>query len=139
VRVIWSTRKANMPDNARLIPAALLKRAREMRQEPAPAETKMWNCLRDRQLSGFKFRRQTPLLPFIADFYCAKLGLIVELDGDSHADRETYDQQRTQRLIRNGFHVIRFFNSDVRSHLDSVLEEILFECERLSSSKSPSP
>jgi very-short-patch-repair endonuclease len=126
-----------MPDNVKLIPANLLKRARDMRQEPAPSEMKIWQRLRNRQLGGFKFRRQTPLPPFIADFYCAQLGLIVELDGDSHAEREIYDAERTKRLERNGLHVIRFLNIDVQMHLDNVLEEILYECERLSSSKSP--
>jgi very-short-patch-repair endonuclease len=125
--------------NIKLIPADLLQRARAMRHEPAPAEVKMWQCLRNRQLGEYKFRRQTPLPPYIADFYCAELELVVELDGDSHAEREHYDARRTQRLIRDGLHVIRFLNVDVQSHLDSVLEEILCECEQLSNPKSPSP
>jgi very-short-patch-repair endonuclease/prenyltransferase beta subunit len=124
---------------SKLIPADLLKRARAMRQEAAPAEVKLWRCLRDRQLGGFKFRRQAPQPPYIADFYCAQLQLVIELDGDSHAEQEAYDARRTQRLTRDGLHVIRFLNTDVQSHLDSVLGEILCECERLLSSKSPSP
>ena len=99
----------------------------------------MWRCLRDRQLGGFKFRRQSPQPPYIADLFCAQIQLIVELDGDSHAEQEAYDARRTQRLMRGGLHVIRFLNTDVQSHLDAVLEEILRECDRLSTSKSPSP
>ena len=110
-----------------------------MRQESAPAEKKLWKCVRDRQLGGYKFRRQQPTPPFIANFCCVRLSLIVELDGDSHGDRMTYDANRTQRLEMNGYHVIRFLNDDVFSHLDCVLEEILAECERLDVRKSPSP
>jgi len=123
----------------RPIPAELLKRAREMRQNPAPAEAKLWQCLRNPQLGGFKFRRQTPLPPFIADFYCAECRLVIELDGDSHADNEAYDARRTKRLERDGLKVIRFLNTDVQSHLDAVLTEILGECERFAGSKSPHP
>jgi very-short-patch-repair endonuclease len=125
--------------NIKLIPAELLARARAMRHEPAPAESKLWQCLRNRQLGGFKFRRQAPLVPYIADFYCVELALIVELDGDSHAERTEYDARRTVRLTRDEKHVIRFLNVDVFQHLDAVLSEILGECERLANSKSPSP
>jgi very-short-patch-repair endonuclease len=122
-----------------LIPTELLKRAREMRHASVSTEYKLWQCLRDRQLGGFKFRRQHPKPPFIADFYCAEAKLIVETDGDSHQERETYDASRTVRLERDGMHVIRFVNDDVHRHLDSGLDEILRECERLSQQKSPSP
>ena len=114
--------------NERLTPADLLAHARAMRREPAPAEAILWQCLRNRQLGGYKFRRQTPLPPFIADFYCAELRLIVELDGDSHSESELYDASRTERLMRDGYRVIRFLNVDVFSHVDAVLEEILCEC-----------
>ena len=110
-----------------------------MRHEPAPAEERLWQLLRNRQLGGFKFRRQTPMPPYIADFYCAELGLIVELDGDSHAETAQYDSRRTSKLVINGMAVIRFANTDVFDHMDAVLEEILDECERIASSKSPSP
>jgi len=84
--------------------------------------------LRNRQLSGFKFRRNQPTPPFIADFYCAEIGLIVELDGASHERRAAYDGSRTIRLARDGHHVIRFLNVDVFDHLDAVLEAIVAEC-----------
>jgi very-short-patch-repair endonuclease len=122
-----------------LISADLLAHARAMRHDAVSSEHKLWQYLRDRQLGGFKFRRQHPRPPFIADFYCAEAKLIVETDGDSHADREEYDASRTVRLTRDGLHVIRFVNDDVHRHLDVVLEEILQECERLTGSRSPSP
>ena len=116
----------------------LLERARAMRHEAAPAEQKLWQFLRDRQLGGFKFRRQHPTPPFVADFYCHQSQLVVELDGDSHSDRDAYDASRTKRLERDGLRVIRFVNEDVFWHLDNVLEEILLECERYSP-RGPSP
>jgi very-short-patch-repair endonuclease len=125
--------------NVRLIPATLLQRARAMRHDPAPAEAQLWHCVRDRHLGGYKFRRQRPMPPYIADFCCVQLRLVIELDGDSHADQAAYDARHTQRLERDGQHVIRFANDDVRWHLDSVLEAILGECERLDARKKPSP
>jgi very-short-patch-repair endonuclease len=117
----------------------LLERARVMRHEPSPAEKKLWQRLRDRQLNGLKFRRQHPVSRnYIADSYCHDAKLVVELDGDSHGDREQYDARRTKRLERDGLHVIRFLNDDVFWHLDAVLEEILRECQTYSEN-IPSP
>ncbi len=114
------------------VPPVLLARARAMRHDGAPAEQKLWQCLRGRQLCGFKFRRQQVLGRYIADFFCAEVRLVVELDGESHGERQEYDARRTKRLEREGLHVIRFENDDVFSFTDAVLEEILRECERLS-------
>ena len=120
------------------VPPVLLERARAMRHEAAPAEQKLWQCVRGRQLCGYKFRRQQPLPPYVADFFCAEAKLVVELDGESHGERQAYDARRTQRLVRGGLNVIRFENDDVFHFLDSVLEEILRECERLASHPSVS-
>jgi very-short-patch-repair endonuclease len=106
----------------------LLKRAKSMRQDPAAAEKKLWAHLRNRQLGGFKFRRQQAIEPFIADFFCASVKLIIELDGD----RQSYDSSRTRYLERDGNRVMRFVNDDVFWHLDEVLNHILSECERFS-------
>ena len=108
---------------------ALLSRARAMRAESAPAERKLWKCLRDRQLNGFKFRRQHVAGAYITDFYCHAAALIVEIDGESHEHRATYDATRAQILNRGGDRVIRFANEDVYDFLDAVLEEILLQCE----------
>src|SRR5215218_143842 len=110
------------------VPPLLLERAREWRRSNIPAESKLWQCLRNRQLGGFKFRRNQPLAPFIADFFCAELGLIIELDGASHGPRLSYDAARTVRLERDGHAVLRFLNEDVFHYLDAVLEAILAEC-----------
>ena len=110
-----------------------------MRKTPAPAEQKLWRCLRDRQLNGFKFRRQHVTGAYIADFYCHAVHLIVEIDGVSHGHRESYDSTRTEILLRGGDRVIRFANEDVHDFLDAVLGEILAECENHSPPNAPSP
>ncbi|MGD1276613.1 MAG: DUF559 domain-containing protein [Tepidisphaeraceae bacterium] len=84
---------------------------------------------------AFKFRRQQAMNGYIVDFYCAAAKLAVELDGDSHSDRAAYDRLRTQKLNQCGLKLIRFENSDVFDHLDSVLESILECCLE----KNPSP
>ncbi|HEX4792294.1 MAG TPA: DUF559 domain-containing protein [Humisphaera sp.] len=118
----------------------LLTHARDMRQKPAPAEQKIWYRLRDRRLNGFKFRRQVAIGAYIADFVCEACKLIVELDGDSHADQRQYDERRTAELNAHGYAVIRFLNTDVHDHLDTVLLEILRQCEaRSTPNAGPSP
>src|SRR5687768_12460175 len=101
-----------------------LSRVRAARSEASPAERKLWSRLRSRQLQGFKFRRQVWLGPFIADFFCAEARLIVEVDGDTHAFQQQYDQCRTAWLAREGFRVVRVANSDVMQNVDGVLAYI---------------
>jgi very-short-patch-repair endonuclease len=117
----------------------LLSRARAMRGEPAPVEEKLWWHLRNRRLGGFKFRRQTPLQTFVADFFCFECKLVVELDGGSHGERSEEDRVRTRILERDGMRVIRFYNSDLNEHLDAVLAAILSACESNATPHAPSP
>jgi ATP-dependent DNA helicase RecQ len=117
----------------------ILASARELRQPQTPAEKKLWAHLRNRQLGGFKFRRQHPIGPFIVDFYCAACQLVIEIDGESHAEQVEYDLARTAWLNEQGYHVVRFINRDVFQHLDDVLEAILGECQKLSSPSPPAP
>jgi very-short-patch-repair endonuclease len=86
--------------------------------------------LRNRNLGGFKFRRQQPVAPFIADFYCVEAKLVIEVDGDSHGERREYDERRTQEIAKDGARVMRFTNSEVSGSLDAVLEAILTECQK---------
>lgn len=87
------------------------------------AERKLWSHIRDRQLLGCKFVRQLPVGPFIADFACREADLIIELDGGQHADNAS-DEQRTQVLAQHGYAVIRFWNGDILTNIDGVLEAI---------------
>lgn len=93
-----------------------------MRRKPTEAEARLWYSLRNRQLDGFKFRRQELLLGNIVDFLCEQAKFIVEIDGGQHTP-ET-DAARTAMLESAGYTVIRFWNNDVLSNTDGVLLEI---------------
>ncbi len=99
------------------------ERARSLRASQTEAERRIWGRLRNRQLFGFKFVRQEQIGPFFADFACREANFIVELDGSQHAG-STYDDQRTEILEERGYRVIRFWNTDVLSHTDDVLQLI---------------
>jgi len=88
------------------------------------AEKRLWSALRDRRLVGYKFRRQRPIGPFIVDFACVERKLIVEADGGQHAGSER-DEQRTARLERRGWRVLRFWNNDILANPSGVVETIL--------------
>ena len=100
-------------------------RARALRQSQTDAESLLWYRLRNRQLLGLKFRRQRPIGPYIADFACIEIGLVIELDGSQHAEQLAYDGQRAAVMQQNGFQTLRFWNNDVLTQTDSVVEKIL--------------
>jgi very-short-patch-repair endonuclease len=87
------------------------------------AEWRLWYYLRGAGL-GLSFRRQHPIGPYFADFYCASLKLVIELDGSQHAERENHDAARTAYLNQAGIAVLRFWNNDVMDNLDGVCREI---------------
>jgi len=97
---------------------------RRLRRNQTDAERALWFRLRDRRLSGWKFRRQAPFDRFIVDFICAEARLIIELDGGQHAMRSEQDANRTAVLDSMGYLVLRFWNNDVLSNIDGVLEVI---------------
>ena len=89
------------------------------------AERRLWQSLRQRQLNGYKFRRQQPLGPYIVDFVCFEARLIVELDGSQHQQQEAYDHARDAWLRQQGYRVLRFWNNAVFENHDGVLMSIL--------------
>ena len=99
-------------------------RARTMRGAPTDAELRLWCLLRDRRLSGFKFRRQVPVGPYIVDFLCVGAKLIVEADGSQHAESPR-DKARDAYLGSQGWKVLRFWNNEVLQNREGVLETIL--------------
>ncbi len=108
-----------------------IKIARKLRRDQTDAEKLIWSKLRGGRLEGYKFRRQHPLPPYIADFFCERENLIVEIDGGQHTPE--YDAERTAELTKRGHRIIRFWNNDVLENLDSVMETILMTF------KDPSP
>jgi very-short-patch-repair endonuclease len=83
------------------------------------AERKLWFALRDRRFAQFKFRRQVPVGPFIADFVCFETRLVVEIDGGQHAG-SLADKRRDRWFAKNNFWVLRFWNNEVLSNLEGV-------------------
>ncbi|WP_237245962.1 endonuclease domain-containing protein [Sphingopyxis witflariensis] len=84
--------------------------ARKLRRNDTEAEKRLWSALRSRQFLGLKFRRQSPVGEFIADFLCEGMRIIVQADGGQHADNPA-DTDRTVRLQAAGYHVIRYWNN----------------------------
>ena len=100
--------------------------SRENRKQATESEKLLWEQLRDRNLYGLKFRRQHPVSDFIADFYCDKCKLIIEIDGAYHnyIEQKQYDDGRTYELNELKITVIRFTNTEVIEDMNFVLGEI---------------
>ena len=103
-------------------------RARHMRTKMTPAERALWYALRNRLFLGLKIRRQVPIGPFIADFYCADHRLIIEADGSGHGSR--HDIERDQWLSQKGFRVLRLPNRDILTNRPSCLAAIAAQTPR---------
>jgi very-short-patch-repair endonuclease len=99
-------------------------RARQLRQTGNPPEVILWRHLKARRLHGLKFRRQEPMGPYFADFYCGEARLAVEIDGVSHLDRDAYDRARDDHLRGHGVTVLRIPAVDIHQNLESVLIRI---------------
>ena len=98
-------------------------RARRLRRDSTDAERRLWYRLRSRQIKGAKFVRQDTIGPYVVDFVCREQRLIIEVDGGQHAT-DPRDAARDQWLADRGYRVLRFWNNDVLSNTDGVLEAI---------------
>lgn len=118
-----------MPSKKRSLPYAanLKEKARELRNQPTPAEKKFWNGLRKMPFyESLTFNRQKPIGSYIVDFYSHRQKLVIEIDGDSHGTTVTKkkDIERTRFLNSQGLTVFRFSNSEVEKNLEAVMVEI---------------
>ena len=109
------------------------KHARELRKNLTDSEKELWEQLRNRRLSGYKFLRQHPIIYkadykglnyFIADFYCDSKKTVIELDGSIHDEKEEYDQFRDEEMKLIGLHVLRLKNEEL-SEMNVVIEKII--------------
>ena len=114
-------------------PSDLFSKAQFLRRNETIAEKLLWEKLRNNQLEGLKFRRQHPVNIYIADFYCHKFKLIIELDGDYHNQEEQKqkDEVRTEVLRLNDLKIIRFKNEEVEQDINQVLITIKNKIEQL--------
>ena len=104
--------------------------ARRLRREQTEWEHNLWTRLRRRQLKGFKFRRQHPIGPFFADFFCPEAKLVIEIDGSQHADELARDESRNGFLRDAGYRVLRFWNHEIRAEIDAVMQRIADALEK---------
>ena len=98
--------------------------ARCLRRSMTDAERRLWFHLRNRSFSDWKFRRQHPVGPYIADFACLCAGVVVEVDGGQHLE-SAQDDVRTRYLHGRGLLVLRFWNDDVLKDIDGVCSHIV--------------
>lgn len=117
----------------------LLEFAKTMRSNATDAEHLMWQLLRAKRFMNLKFRRQHVIAPYIVDFYCHELGLVIELDGSQHGtdDGKEYDTERTKFLEALGLKVVRYWNHEVLRQTDMVLEDLWQRCAELTNKTSP--
>ena len=103
--------------------------AKRLRANAIPHERALWRALKELPIDGTHFRRQAPIGPYVVDFFCPARRLIIELDGGHHNDDETAkrDRERQLWLEREGYRVVRFWNSEIIGDLTAVLERIYVE------------
>ncbi len=101
-------------------------RRKDLRKKSTKAEKILWEYLRNRKLAGFKFKRQYSVDAFIIDFYCSKVKLEIEVDGEVHFTEEekNYDENRSGFLSDFGIEIIRFKNDEVFNSVEMVLNKI---------------
>jgi very-short-patch-repair endonuclease len=106
--------------------ASLKIKRKGLRTNIPKPEQVLWYYIRNKQLKGYKFRRQYSVNNFILDFYCPQLRLALEIDGDSHynAYSAQYDEERTKKLEDLNISVLRFPNAEIMQNIEGVLEAI---------------
>ena len=100
------------------------EKRRRLRRESPLAEQRLWLRLRNRQLMGYRFRRQYGIGPYVLDFYCPELKLAIEVDGDSHFEAGEYDRERQRYIESLGIRVLRFTKREVFARLDDLARGI---------------
>ncbi|MDZ7337192.1 MAG: restriction endonuclease subunit S [candidate division KSB1 bacterium] len=125
----------------RQVPPRLLAFARALRRNAPDAENLLWRLLRNRALAGLKFRRQHPIPPYIVDFYCHELQLVIEIDGGHHDSPRVrrHDEKRTAFLEGKGLRLLRFWDNEVLRETEAVLQAIYEAIEERRRELAPSP
>jgi very-short-patch-repair endonuclease len=104
--------------------SAIRNRARYLRAESTPAERKLWQILRRKQLYGWHFRRQHPIPPYIVDFACLASRIVIEADGVGN-DRDGLDRARDAKIKRAGWQILRFWNNEILQNPEGVYQAVL--------------
>jgi len=98
--------------------------ARTLRKNMTLSEILLWQQIKGKQFLGFDFHRQKPILDYVVDFYCPKLKLVIEIDGDTHIGKEQEDKVRQERIEALGLHVLRYSDLEVKTNMDGILMHI---------------
>jgi very-short-patch-repair endonuclease len=116
---------------------ALKEKARSLRNNATYSERLLWSKIKSRQLSGYQFARQKPIGNYIVDFYCSKLGLVIEIDGITHSNKQIYDKKRDDVLRGLGLTVLHFDGYTVINNTSGVLEVINGKIRELEKKTTP--
>jgi very-short-patch-repair endonuclease len=116
----------------------LKEKARQLRNNSTKSEILLWYHLQGKQMCGYDFHRQKPILKYIVDFFCYELMLAIEIDGKSHFGKEEVDQKRQKEIERIGVRFLRFDDEEVYYNLKGVVDSIEewinlndFDCENI--------
>ncbi len=112
------------------MPSPETERARQLRTNMTDTERRLWSHLRNRQVDGYKFRRQVPVGPYFVDFLCISARLAIEVDGPFHEDES--DRRKTARLEAEGYRVLRIPVADIDETLDDVVHGIYLKLSETS-------
>jgi very-short-patch-repair endonuclease len=117
----------------------IFQKATELRSNMTDAEKILWEELKNRKIFKVKFRRQHPIDIFIADFYCHKYKLVIEVDGAIHSEKEImeYDDGRTHDIEKQGIKILRFRNIEIMTDIQAVRQRILDEIDLLDGAFPP--
>jgi very-short-patch-repair endonuclease len=96
--------------------------SRELRNKSTLAEVLLWNQLKSSKMLGYSFQRQKPIYKYIVDFYCPRLELVIEIDGESHREKFPKDRAREDDLVQLGMSILRFQDHDVKKDMRNVLD-----------------
>jgi very-short-patch-repair endonuclease len=104
----------------------IFKRAKMLRDNETKAEKLLWQHLRNNRLGGYRFKRQHPISNYIADFYCHKCKLVIEVDEEYHLrrDQRIKDEIKTDTIIKYGLTVLRFTDEEVCENIEMVLKKV---------------
>ena len=105
-------------------PKYIIQLAGQLRKNMTPAEIILWEIIRDKKISGYKFRNQHPVDRYILDFYCHEKKLAIEIDGKIHDQGKDYDNYRDEYLKSAGIEVLRFSNDEIINNTDKIIEII---------------
>lgn len=98
--------------------------SRNLRNNSTLSEVLLWNQIKSRKVKGYQFMRQKPIDDYIVDFYCGKLNLVIEIDGESHSEKADADLIRQKKLESMGLSVLRFYDLDVKRNIEGVVSAI---------------